>query len=281
MTKDARHGARRRGQMEEAKRLLHQRRIEKILVVDEAYRCVGLITVKDIEKAQKFPNACKDERRGACAWRRRPASAKTASSAPMALVEAECDVVVVDTAHGHSAACWRNGAPHQARKQLHASGGRQCGHARRRQALIDAGRRCDQGRHRPGLDLHHAHRGRRRRAAADRDHGGGRRPRDAADVPVIGDGGIAIRAIWPRRSPAAPMCAMVGSLLAGTDESPGEVFLYQGRSYKGLSRHGLARRDGARLGRSLFPGRIVKRSRSSSCRKASRARCPIAGRPAQ
>ncbi len=86
---------------EEAKRLLHQRRIEKILVVDDAYRCVGLITVKDIEKAQKYPNACKDDRgrlRVAAATGVGEDGYKRAS----ALVEAECDVIVVDSSHGHS-----------------------------------------------------------------------------------------------------------------------------------------------------------------------------------
>ena len=88
-------------QPDEAKRLLHQHRIEKILVVDSAYRCVGLITVKDIEKAQKYPHACKDER-----GRLRVAAATGVGddgyARAMALVEAECDVIVVDTAHGHS-----------------------------------------------------------------------------------------------------------------------------------------------------------------------------------
>src|ERR1700752_3826078 len=86
---------------EEAKRLLHQHRIEKLLVVDEAYRCVGLITVKDIEKAQKFPNASKDEKgrlRAAAATGVGPEGLKRAE----ALLEAEVDVIVVDTAHGHS-----------------------------------------------------------------------------------------------------------------------------------------------------------------------------------
>src|SRR6478736_1279733 len=86
---------------DEAKRLLHEHRIEKILVVDDAYRCVGLITVKDIEKAQKYPNSCKDER-----GRLRVAAAtgvgEDGYARAMALIEAECDVIVVDTAHGHS-----------------------------------------------------------------------------------------------------------------------------------------------------------------------------------
>src|SRR6202012_2936832 len=86
---------------DEAKRLLHQHRIEKILVVDDQYRCVGLITVKDIEKAQKYPNACKDER-----GRLRVAAAtgvgEDGYARAMALIDAECDVIMVDTAHGHS-----------------------------------------------------------------------------------------------------------------------------------------------------------------------------------
>ena len=86
---------------DEARRLLHQHRIEKILVVDDAYRCVGLITVKDIEKAQQYPNACKDGM-----GRLRVAAAtgvgEDGYARAMALIEAECDVIVVDTAHGHS-----------------------------------------------------------------------------------------------------------------------------------------------------------------------------------
>src|SRR5580700_6511146 len=101
MTKDKLVTVREGVKMEEAKRLLHQHRIEKILVVDDAYRCVGLITVKDIEKAQKFPNACKDD-----LGRLRVAAATSVSEdgfrRAMSLIEAECDVIVVDTAHGHS-----------------------------------------------------------------------------------------------------------------------------------------------------------------------------------
>ena len=101
MTKDKLVTVREGVGAEEAKRLLHQHRIEKILVVDDAYRCVGLITVKDIEKAQKYPNACKDER-----GRLRVAAATSVGEdgfkRALALMEAECDVIVVDTAHGHS-----------------------------------------------------------------------------------------------------------------------------------------------------------------------------------
>src|ERR1700730_10140770 len=102
MTKDKLVTVRENVAREEAKRLLHQYRIEKLLVVDEAYRCVGLITVKDIEKAQRFPNACKDEK-----GRLRVAAATGVGPEGMmraeALLDAEVDVIVVDTAHGHSA----------------------------------------------------------------------------------------------------------------------------------------------------------------------------------
>ena len=101
MTKDRLITVREGVQSDEAKRLLHQHRIEKIIVVDDAYRCVGLITVKDIEKAQAFPHACKDER-----GRLRVAAAtgvgEDGYARAMALIEAECDVIMVDTAHGHS-----------------------------------------------------------------------------------------------------------------------------------------------------------------------------------
>src|ERR1051325_1914823 len=96
MTKDRLVTVREGGRADEARRLLHQHRIEKILVVDDAYRCVGLITVKDIEKAQKYPNACKDERA-----RLRVAAATSVGDdglkRALALIEAECDAVVVDT----------------------------------------------------------------------------------------------------------------------------------------------------------------------------------------
>jgi IMP dehydrogenase len=101
MTKDKLVTVREGVKPDEAKRLLHQHRIEKILVVDDAYRCVGLITVKDMEKAEKYPYSCKDER-----GRLRVAAAtgvgEDGYARAMALIEAECDVIMVDTAHGHS-----------------------------------------------------------------------------------------------------------------------------------------------------------------------------------
>ena len=154
----------------EAKKLLHQHRIEKLLVVDAQYRCVGLITVKDIEKAVANPNACKDEQ-----GRLRVAAATSVGEAGYArseaLIDAGVDLVVVDTAHGHSRRVLEvvtrikrisNAVEVVAGNVATADGAK---------ALIDAGADCDQGRHRAGLDLHHAHRRRRRRAAAHRDHG--------------------------------------------------------------------------------------------------------------
>ena len=157
---------------EEAKRLLHQHRIEKLLVVDEQYRCVGLITVKDIEKAVANPNACKDEQ-----GRLRVAAATTVGDAGFerteGLLEAGVDLVVVDTAHGHSRRVLDAVDADQARLQRGAGGGRQHRDRRRRQGADRRRRRRHQGRHRPGLDLHHAHDRRRRRAAAHRHHGRG------------------------------------------------------------------------------------------------------------
>jgi IMP dehydrogenase len=217
--------------MEEAKRLLHQHRIEKLLVVDQSYRCVGLITVKDIEKAQKFPNACKDER-----GRLRVAAATSVGEdglkRALNLLEAECDVIVVDTAHGHSKGVLEtvtrikresNYAQVVAGNVATAEGAR---------ALIDAGADAIKVGIGPGS------------ICTTRIVAGVGVPQltaimDAAeeakksDVPVIADGGIKYSGDLAKAIAAGADCAMVGQLLAGTDESPGEVFLFQGRSYKG------------------------------------------------
>ena len=217
--------------MEEAKRLLHKHRIEKLLVVDEDYRCVGLITVKDIEKAQKYPNACKDER-----GRLRVAAATSVGEdgikRALKLLEAECDVIVVDTAHGHSKGVLEtvsrikresNYAQVLAGNVATADGAR---------ALIDAGADAIKVGIGPGS------------ICTTRIVAGVGVPQltaimDAAeearksDVPVIADGGIKYSGDLAKAIAAGADCAMVGQLLAGTDESPGEVFLFQGRSYKG------------------------------------------------
>jgi len=215
---------------EEAKRLLHQHRIEKLLVVDSDYRCTGLITVKDIEKAQLFPNASKDEH-----GRLRVAAAAGTGKGELERVEtlfgAGVDIMVVDTAHGHSSRVLK--AVSDIRKMSNytqvivgnvatAEGAR---------AVIEAGAdavkvgigpasicttRMVAGVGVPQLT-----------AIVDaveecRQHG----------VPVIADGGIKFSGDLAKAIAAGADCAMLGSLFAGTDESPGEVFLFQGRSYK-------------------------------------------------
>jgi IMP dehydrogenase len=215
---------------DEAKRLLHQHRIEKLLVVDEHYRCVGLITVKDIEKAVANPNACKDEQ-----GRLRVAAATTVGdngfARTEALIDAGVDLVVVDTAHGHSrhvlTAVSRikklsNSVQVIAGNIATASGAK---------ALIDAGADAIKVGIGPGS------------ICTTRIVAGVGVPQltaimDAVEAahtsntPVIADGGIKYSGDLAKALAAGASVAMVGSLLAGTDEAPGEVFLYQGRSYK-------------------------------------------------
>ncbi|HEV2562635.1 MAG TPA: IMP dehydrogenase [Rhizomicrobium sp.] len=216
---------------EEAKRLLHQHRIEKILVVDDAYRCVGLITVKDIEKAQKYPNACKDER-----GRLRVAAATSVGedgvARAMALIEAECDVIVVDTAHGHSKGVLDTVARIKRESNYTQVLAGNIATADGAQALIDAGADALKVGIGPGS------------ICTTRIVAGVGVPQltaimDAvsaakkAGIPIVADGGIKYSGDLAKAIAAGADVAMVGSLLAGTEESPGEVFLYQGRSYKG------------------------------------------------
>ena len=216
--------------MEEAKRLLHAHRIEKLLVVDDEKQCVGLITVKDIDKAQTFPNACKDIH-----GRLRVAAATGVGDAGFArteaLIDAGVDVIVVDTAHGHSA-----GVIDQVGRIKRISNETQIiagniatGEAAR--ALIGAGADAVKVGIGPGS------------ICTTRIVAGVGVPQLTAildvvevahkvGIPVIGDGGIQQSGDLAKAIAAGADCAMIGSLLAGTDQAPGEVFLYEGRSYK-------------------------------------------------
>ncbi len=217
--------------MGRARKLLHERRIEKLLVVDEDYRCVGLITVKDIEKAQKFPNSCKDDR-----GRLRVAAATSIGEdglrRAMALMEAEADVIVVDTAHGHSKGVLDAIAAIKKHSNYTQILGGNVATADGAKALIDAGADSVKVGIGPGS------------ICTTRIVAGVGVPQltaimDAVEecrkqgVPVVADGGIKFSGDLAKAIAAGASVAMVGSLLAGTEEAPGEVFLFQGRSYKG------------------------------------------------
>jgi IMP dehydrogenase len=214
----------------EARRLLHQRRIEKLLVVDNDFHCVGLITVKDIEKAVTYPTATKD-----AAGRLRVAAATTVGDAGFArteaLIDAECDLIVLDTAHGHSKMVSQ--AVERIRKisnKIQIVAGN-VATASATRALIDAGADGIKVGIGPGS------------ICTTRVVAGVGVPQltaimDAAeeaaksDIPVIADGGLRTSGDIAKALAAGASCVMVGSLLAGTEEAPGETFLYQGRTYK-------------------------------------------------
>jgi IMP dehydrogenase len=215
---------------DEARRLLHQHRIEKLVVVDDENRCVGLVTVKDMEKATLHPNACKDAE-----GRLRVAAASTIGDKgyerAMALIDAGVDCIVVDTAHGHS----QNVLDQVTRIKRESNAVAViAGNVATRdgtKALIDAGADAIKVGIGPGS------------ICTTRIVAGVGVPQltailDSADeahkqgVSVIADGGIKFSGDLAKAIAAGASCAMIGSLLAGTDESPGEVFLYQGRSFK-------------------------------------------------
>ncbi|MBT5679186.1 MAG: IMP dehydrogenase [Marinovum sp.] len=211
-----------------AKSLMEERRIEKLLVTDKAGKLTGLLTLRDTENAVLNPTACKDE-----LGRLRVAAASTVGDAgferTQALVEAGVDMVVIDTAHGHSegvAQAVERAKTISNQVQI-VAGNVATGEATR--ALIGAGADAVKVGIGPGS------------ICTTRMVAGVGVPQltavmdcvaAAGDVPIIADGGIKFSGDFAKAIAAGASCAMVGSMIAGTDEAPGEVILYQGRSFK-------------------------------------------------
>jgi len=215
---------------EEAKRILHQHKIEKLVVVDDDRHCVGLITVKDIDKAQQHPSACKDEN-GSLRAAAAVGVGEEGLARAEALLDAGCDVIVIDTAHGHSEGVMTavenvkklsNYAQVVAGNVATADGVK---------ALIDCGADAVKVGIGPGSICTTrivAGVGMPQLTAVMDAVGEGRKQ----DIPIIADGGIKFSGDLAKAIAAGASGAMVGSLFAGTDEAPGEVHMFQGRPYK-------------------------------------------------
>ena len=216
---------------EVAKKLLHQHRIEKLLVVDEDGKCAGMMTVRDIQRSRDNPYSCKDEH-GRLRVAAATGTGEKGVERALALYDAGADVVVVDTAHGHS-----HGVLHTVRQIREAAGPEaqiiagNVATGAAADALIAAGANAVKVGIGPGS------------ICTTRIVSGVGVPQltavqsvvavcKKADIPVIADGGIKFSGDIAKAIAAGADCVMVGSALAGTDEAPGEVILYQGRSYK-------------------------------------------------
>ncbi len=228
MTKDHLATLREGASLDEARVLLRSRKIERLIVVDDDNRAVGLITVKDMDKAQAHPSAAKDLQ-----GRLLVGAASTVGDAgyerSMALVDAGVDVVVIDTAHGHSVHVARavERVKRESNRVQVVAGNVATYEAAK--ALIDAGADAVKVGIGPGS------------ICTTRIVAGVGVPqltaildavRAAGDVPVIADGGIKYSGDLAKAIAAGASAVMMGSMFAGTEEAPGEVFLYQGRSYK-------------------------------------------------
>jgi IMP dehydrogenase len=230
MTRDNLRTVREGVSKDTARQMLHKYRIERLIVVDDDERCVGLITVKDMEKATAFPSACKDDQ-----GRLRVGAATTVGDVgferSQALIDAGCDVIVIDTAHGHSRSVLE--AVERVKRISNAiqviAGNVATGEATR--ALIGAGADAVKVGIGPGS------------ICTTRMVAGVGVPQltaimDCVDVghlsntPIIADGGIKFSGDLAKAIAGGANVVMLGSLFAGTDEAPGEIFLYQGRGYK-------------------------------------------------
>jgi IMP dehydrogenase len=230
MTKDRLITVREGVSQDEARRLLHQFRIEKLVVVDDHFRCIGLITVKDMEKQVAHPHAAKDSQ-GRLIVAAATTTGEGGYERSEMLIDAGCDVIVVDTAHGHSQKVLE--AVTRVKKLSNAvqviAGNVATFEGTK--ALIDAGADAVKVGIGPGS------------ICTTRIVAGVGVPQltaimeaaeaaSATNTPVIADGGIKFSGDLAKALAAGASCVMVGSLLAGTEEAPGEVFLFQGRSYK-------------------------------------------------
>lgn len=232
--------------LEEAKKILHQNRIEKLPVVDENYMLIGLITIKDIDKIKQYPNACKDEHgrlRVAAAVGPGPDMEERVD----ALISANVDAIVIDAAHGHSVSVINATKKIKAKYNIDVVVGNVVT-KEATQELIDAGADAVKVGVGPGA------------ICTTRVVAGVGVPQITAiyectevaekyGIPIIADGGIRYSGDITKAIAAGASCVMIGSLFAGTEESPGETIIYQGRSYKayrGMGSIGAMKKRGGR-----------------------------------